>query len=140
MLNIVNIDSYKYSDEAKSKLISIGNYQEVNIQKKEAEKIKDDWFLYFIKFEPATYISKLKIPVLAINGSLDFQVDAKSNLNGFEKNLIKAGNKNFKIIEMNGMNHFFQECTTGFISEYGEIEQTIAPTALNEMSNWILKL
>jgi hypothetical protein len=39
MLNIVNIDSYKYSDEAKSKLISIGNYQEVNIQKKDAVKL-----------------------------------------------------------------------------------------------------
>lgn len=108
--------------------------------KNEAEKFSNAWLLYFIKFDPADYISKLKIPVLAINGSLDFQVDAKSNLNGFEKNLKKAGNKNFKIIEMNGLNHLFQECTTGYISEYGEIEQTIAPKALAEMSNWILKL
>lgn len=108
--------------------------------KNESEKFTNKWLLYFISFDPADYISKLKIPVLAINGSLDFQVDAKRNLNGFEKNLTKAGNKNFKIVEMSGMNHLLQECTTGYVSEYGEIEQTIAPKALAEMSNWILKL
>jgi uncharacterized protein len=108
--------------------------------KNESEKFSNAWLLFFIKFDPADYISKLKIPVLAINGSLDFQVDAKSNLNGFEKNLKKANNKNFKIIEMSGLNHLFQKCTTGYISEYGEIEQTIAPKVLTEMSDWILTL
>ena len=35
--------------------------------------------LTFIRFQPQRYLSKLKQPVLAINGELDFQVSA-SNL------------------------------------------------------------
>jgi hypothetical protein len=30
-----------------------------------------------LKFSPDKYLSKIKIPVLAVNGSLDFQVPAK---------------------------------------------------------------
>lgn len=128
------IDFQKYPD-------SIMPKENIAIEaKNESEKFTNKWLLYFISFDPADYISKLKIPVLAINGNLDFQVDSKSNLNGFEKNLTKARNKNFKIVEMSGMNHLFQECTTGFVTEYGEIEQTISPKVLLEMSDWVLKL
>lgn len=128
------IDFQKYPD-------SIMPKENIAIEaKNESEKFTNKWLLYFISFDPANYISKLKIPVLAINGNLDFQVDSKSNLNGFEKSLTKARNKNFKIVEMPGMNHLFQECTTGFVNEYGEIEQTISPKVLLEMSDWVLKL
>jgi hypothetical protein len=41
--------------------------------------IEKPWFTYFIKFNPATYLTQVKIP-LAINGGLDFQVPAKDNL------------------------------------------------------------
>lgn len=97
------------------------------------------WFLYFIKFNPQDYISKLKIPVLAINGSKDFQVDAKTNLEGFEKGLKKAGNKKFETVNIEGLNHLFQECKTGAFIEYSEIEQTISPKVLDKMGAWILK-
>lgn len=97
------------------------------------------WFRYFIAFNPDTYLSKIKIPVLAINGSLDFQVPAKDNLAAIKNSLTKAKNKNFETYEFEGMNHLFQECKTGAFSEYGEIEQTISPKVLDKMSAWILK-
>ena len=53
--------------------------------------------------------------------------------------LIKGDNKNYKIIELENMNHLFQECTTGNINEYREIEQTISPIAMKEISNWIFE-
>ena len=100
---------------------------------------KKNWFRYFIKFNPDHYLSKIKIPVLALNGSKDFQVPAKDNLAAIKKSLTKAGNKNFEIAEMEGLNHLFQECKTGAFSEYADIEQTISPKVLEKMSSWILK-
>jgi pimeloyl-ACP methyl ester carboxylesterase len=48
-----------------------------------------DWGRYFISFEPDVYLSKLKIPVLAINGSYDMNVPSKVNLEGMNKSLKK---------------------------------------------------
>jgi dipeptidyl aminopeptidase/acylaminoacyl peptidase len=103
-------------------------------------QLKNPWFTYFIKFNPATYLTQVKIPVLAINGGLDFQVPAKDNLAAIKNSLTIAKNKNFETYEFEGMNHLFQECKTGAFSEYGEIEQTISPKVLAKMSSWISKL
>ena len=110
------------------------------VAKAEVKQLSSEWFVYFIKFNPQDYLTKLKIPVLAINGSKDFQVNATTNLEGFKKGLEKAGNKKFETINFEGLNHLFQECKTGAISEYVEIEQTISPKVLDKMSTWILKL
>lgn len=107
-----------------------------NIQK----QTSSPWFRYFIKFNPDQYLSKIKIPVLAVNGSLDFQVPPKENLEAIGQSLKKAGNPSFKTEELPGLNHLFQEAKTGAFTEYADIEQTISPTALNRMTGWILKL
>jgi hypothetical protein len=39
--------------------------------------------------------------------------------------------------ELPGLNHLFQTCKTGAVSEYAEIEETIAPAALKVIGDWI---
>lgn len=107
-----------------------------NIQK----QTSNPWFRYFIKFNPDQYLSKVKIPVLALNGSLDFQVPSKENLEAIGQSLKKAGNPDFKTQELPGLNHLFQEAKTGAFTEYAEIEQTISPSALDNISGWILEM
>ena len=97
------------------------------------------WNRYFLKYNPADEFEKLKIPVLSLNGSKDTQVDAKINQTGIKNALIKGRNKDFKIVELEGLNHFFQECETGNMNEYRKIDQTFSPIALKEISNWVLK-
>lgn len=97
------------------------------------------WNRYFLKYNPADEFEKLKIPVLSLNGSKDTQVDAKINQTGIKNALIKGNNKDYKIIELEGLNHFFQECETGRIDEYRKIDQTFSPIALKEISKWVLK-
>lgn len=97
------------------------------------------WSRYFLQYNPADEIEKLKIPVLSLNGSKDTQVNAKINQDGIRNALIKGGNKDYKIVELENLNHFFQECKTGRMDEYRKIEQTFSPTALKEISSWILK-
>jgi pimeloyl-ACP methyl ester carboxylesterase len=111
-----------------------------NTAEQESSKISIPWFTYFMKINPDVYWSKLKIPVLALNGSKDLQVISKENLAGIKASLEKAKNKKIEILEFPNMNHLFQETTTGSIEEYGKLEQTIAPAVLEKMSAWILKL
>ncbi|WEK19907.1 MAG: alpha/beta fold hydrolase [Candidatus Pedobacter colombiensis] len=100
-------------------------------------KYKTPWFRYFISFDPAIYLTKVKCPVLALNGTLDFQVESTANLAGIKTGLQKAGNKRFEIVPMEGLNHLFQKANTGAESEYGNIEETLNPAALQKISSWI---
>ena len=96
------------------------------------------WMLYFIKHDPAITLQKVKCPVLAVNGEKDLQVPSKVNLDAIKAALEKGKNKKVTIKELPGLNHLFQECTTGSPDEYARIEQTISPVALNEVTKWIL--
>jgi uncharacterized protein len=98
------------------------------------------WMQYFVNYDPSLILKSVKCPVLAINGDKDLQVPSKVNLEGIKKGLEKGKNKNFTVKEFPNMNHFFQECKTGSPEEYGTIEQTVAPSVLSEVSNWILKI
>lgn len=102
------------------------------------EMMLDDWFLYFIQFDPNDYLSKVKCPVLAINGELDLQVTSEENLEGIKNSLAKAGNKNVTIKEFKGLNHLFQKTETGAPSEYAKLEETFNKETMKFVSDWIL--
>lgn len=95
------------------------------------------WTLYFLNYDPATTLGRLTIPILALNGDKDTQVSAKENLAGFNKLLTKAGNKHFKTVMLPGLNHLFQNATTGEMDEYSEIPETISPRVLDMVTKWI---
>lgn len=78
--------------------------------------------------------------MLALNGEKDLQVSPQQNLPAIRKALEDAGNKNFEIDELAGLNHLFQTARKGSIREYGEIGETISPSVLEKISGWILKL
>jgi pimeloyl-ACP methyl ester carboxylesterase len=97
------------------------------------------WFRYFIAYNPRPTLEKVKIPALAINGENDLQASAKENLTLIAAALQKGGNQDYTIKSFPKLNHLFQTSHTGMLSEYGEIEETIAPEVLETISNWILK-
>jgi uncharacterized protein len=96
------------------------------------------WFRFFVSYDPAPTLSKLKCPVLALYGENDLQVPPKENAASIKTMLAKGKNKNFLVKELLGLNHLFQESKTGSPGEYGKIEQTFSPVAMTEISNWIL--
>ncbi len=101
--------------------------------------ITSPWFRYFLAYDPATALRKVKCPVLVLSGEKDLQVPPNQNLPAIRKALEDAGNKNFEIDELPGLNHLFQDANTGAPSEYAEIEETMSPVALEKISSWILK-
>jgi pimeloyl-ACP methyl ester carboxylesterase len=85
---------------------------------------------------PQTALEKLKCPVLAINGSTDLQVLPK-NLEIIEEALRRGGNTDCTIKLFPEKNHLFQNSKTGALSEYYEIEETMAPEVQVYLSNWL---
>lgn len=98
------------------------------------------WFRYFLAFDPAEYLTKIKCPVLALNGTLDMQVNSTANLAAIKTSLQKAGNKNFQVMALPGLNHLFQKAVTGSVAEYAQSEETVNPVALQDVSVWINQL
>lgn len=106
----------------------------------QAKQLLSPWFKFFISYDPKPALKKVKCPVLAINGSKDLQVPPKENLEAIEQALKAGGNKSVTIKELPEINHLFQTSTTGSPTEYGKIEETIAPVALHKMRDWILEV
>ncbi len=98
-----------------------------------------EWWRYFLLFDPSTALKQVKIPVLALYGELDQQASSTQNLPIISKALEEAGNKDFTIVELSRLNHFFQTCQDGSFGEYEKIEETISPSVLNLITEWILE-
>lgn len=98
-----------------------------------------NWFRYFLLFDPAAILEKVRVPVLALVGEKDLQVPPRENLALIEAGLKKGGNKRYTMLLMPGLNHLFQTATTGLPGEYGTIEETISPAVLQTISDWILR-
>lgn len=88
---------------------------------------------------PAEVFRQVKVPVLALNGAKDAQVPASSNSPALSAALSAGGNTNFMVAVLPGLNHQFQTCGTCQPAEYGELEETFAPAALQIMGDWIVR-
>jgi hypothetical protein len=132
-LSAILDDSYKYLTEEEK--VEVGTKEQMI--EMQLNVLLGKWFRYFIKYDPYPTLKKVKCPVLAINGEKDLQVPPKENLSAIEKALKEGGNKNYKIVEMPGLNHLFQKSATGSPTEYGNIEETFSPDAMKVISDWI---
>jgi len=95
------------------------------------------WFRYFLSYDPKPALMKVRVPVLAVNGDKDLQVPAKEDLEGIDEALKAGGNKDYKIVLLPNLNHLFQNSKTGAPSEYAQIDETLAPIALQAIGDWI---
>ena len=101
--------------------------------------LNNPWMRYFIAADPAPFWSRVKCPVLALNGEKDLQVNHEQNLPAIKQALKKGGNRKVKTVLLPGLNHLFQHSETGSPEEYIKIEETFAPEALEIMTSWIRK-
>lgn len=114
-------DFYELPDALKQ------NYQAVLAQ------IRFPYMRYFLTLDVRPMLGKISCPVLALNGTKDIQVEHTANLNAL-RTALPSGNV---IEEIDGVNHLFQHCMSGAVTEYRTIEETIAPEVLEKMTVWI---
>lgn len=92
----------------------------------------------FHEIRPTQDLKKIKVRYWLFNGDKDIQVDADMNLKAVEGWVKSNGNKKVTTKKYPGLNHLFQSCKTCTIMEYGQLEETISPEVLKDMTEWIL--
>lgn len=88
-----------------------------------------------VNYSPTLTLERLRIPVLAVVGSLDHTVSPKPYVAAIQRGL--AHNPNATVKELPKLNHMFQTAKTGKSDEFGLIEETFSPIALTLIGNWI---
>lgn len=101
---------------------------------KSLQQADTPYIRHFLNVDVSELLSKIKCPVLALNGTKDTQVDCTANSIQLERGLT---NCKHTIKKVDGVNHLFQHCTTGNVIEYQQIEETIAPEVLQTITGWI---
>jgi uncharacterized protein len=124
----------KMPEAERAKALARGSEFEQNVKLMTSPYIR-----HFLAFDPRPWLSKVKCPVLALNGELDLQVPAGENLLGIAAALEAGGNRDYAIAKLPGLNHLFQTAKTGAPSEYGDIEETFSPGALALIGDWLAR-
>lgn len=96
------------------------------------------WYLTFLKLEPKTYLTEVKVPMLVLNGDKDVQVRSEANIAAFQQYL--PVNKRHVYKRYPKLNHLFQTAQTGNVDEYITIEETFNPEVMQDILEWMQKL
>lgn len=100
-----------------------------------ARMLTSPWYRRFLSYNPRPALRKLGVPVLALYGTKDVQVPADQNAPAARDALANDPDATVKVLP--GLNHLFQTAETGSPNEYGQIEETFAPAALEMIGDWI---
>lgn len=95
------------------------------------------WYRFSVRHDPALTLGNVRCPVLALFGEKDVQVPPAGNAEAISKALARAGHTDHRVVVLPTLNHFLQEAETGAPDEYGRIEQTMSPAALDAIAAWI---
>ena len=117
---------------------AVDDDQRAELEQAAMAQMSSPWMTTFIRFDPAEAWRKVRVPILAVNGTLDLQVWHDQNLPAIEK-AVREGGGAVDVIRFEGMNHMLQPATTGSPSEYGVIDITMDAEAMNTIGDWILR-
>ncbi len=99
---------------------------------------KSPWLKFFLDYDPAPALEKVKCPVLVLLGEKDLQVPAESNRKAIVAALAKGGNPDVTVKVFPGANHLYQAAVTGSYLEYATLKKEFVPGFLDTISQWIL--
>ena len=102
----------------------------------QVDMLNSPWYKFFITYDPAPALSKVKVPVLALFGGKDVQVAAAPNEQAIKAALAQGGNTRVTSKVYPDANHLFQPATTGGVDEYAKLK-TFVPGLLDDMVEWI---
>ncbi len=92
------------------------------------------WFRFILDYDPRPTLERVRCPVLALYGSLDVQVPAELNAAPMRSAAPAA-----RVEVLPGLNHMLQRAATGSPLEYTQIEETVAPEALEMVAGWLAR-
>lgn len=100
---------------------------------------RQKWLKGFLSATPAADLAAANVPLLALFGEKDVQVRAPENSAALQAAFASIKGADLTIHVVSGANHLFQDAKTGALVEYDEIDQTIAPSTLTLIVDWVAK-
>ncbi|MCL0077415.1 dienelactone hydrolase family protein, partial [Dehalococcoidia bacterium] len=97
------------------------------------------WYRFFLRHHPGVDWEQIVVPVLALFGELDVQVDAAQNRAALEEALARAGNDDVTVVVFPTANHLFQDAVTGCVTEYPLLSPEFLPDFLKTITDWLLE-
>jgi uncharacterized protein len=85
--------------------------------------------------DPRSYLRKVKVPVLALVGSLDRTVPARAYVDAMQPVLATIPGSKVQVLP--GLNHMMQTAETGSPREFATIKESISPLALKTIGDWV---
>jgi pimeloyl-ACP methyl ester carboxylesterase len=101
------------------------------------QQSQSKWLRYFIDYDPAPALARIKTPVLALFGELDLQVPAKANRQRMEEVFASSNHPNYRIEVLPRANHLFLTAQTGSPGEYATMKKEFVPELMPLMISWI---
>jgi len=98
---------------------------------------RNPWHQVFFNFDPEIYLSKLRIPVLAVFGREDNQVTVEQNAEPLKTDLEKAGNKNYKIEVLEDNDHYFLLYNGVRLEKHKPGEMEVSGELISTVLNWL---
>jgi pimeloyl-ACP methyl ester carboxylesterase len=103
------------------------------------QQLRTPWMRFFIAYDPAPNWMLINCPTLAIWGENDVQVLPVANIKRLNEAIERNGTLDAQLVVLPKLNHLFQTAETGLPDEYNNIEETIAPSALETIRQWLRK-
>lgn len=85
--------------------------------------------------KPIEYLKKVRVPVLALVGTLDKIVPVDPYVEVMQPVIDSIPGSKLQVLP--NLNHVMQTARTGSPREFGALEETISPVALKTIGNWI---
>lgn len=101
------------------------------------QQFDNNWFKFFINYDPLPILKNIKCPVLLVYGGKDKQVDYMQNGKIIEASLKQNNNVNVKTLFFENANHLFQNADTGSPNEYTKLDKNYLPGFLEQITDWI---
>lgn len=95
-------------------------------------------FASLMDYDPTADIGQIDVPVLAIFGGLDIQVNAETHTAALEAIVAENNLQDVTIITLDDANHLFQAAETGSVEEYSLLATEFTPEFLPTISEWLL--
>jgi dipeptidyl aminopeptidase/acylaminoacyl peptidase len=98
------------------------------------------WFRSFLLFSPAEAMSKVKQPILVVQGALDRQVAAHhaEKLAELARSRKKVPADRVRVVTLDGINHLLVPATTGELEEYPTLPtKVIDPRVVKTAVDWL---
>jgi len=132
MLDFMENDAF-YQKKLEAMLAADTSYTASMINEAMIEQSTNAQTCKLLQYDPSVNLKRVKCPMLAVNGMLDFQVDYEDNLGAISRYVPHATIKAYE-----NLNHLFQDCSMEDSRlNYAGIKQTMSPLVLEDVVNWL---